>query len=198
VAHHELTLDKLRHDLKTEATWWSIAMGKLDWVKELVRAEEQMEETGIVDFSIGFDNDRTLIQETLNLLQVLKNEFIESATAFNELKASALGRIKIYGIAKTQADYMLFRNGFKMIFSLKEPGQISIRFNFLGPGLSPSPLPTAPPIVGQSSQNLMEEHLLVAKKGPFGDLVWTFKDREIRIDSVVRYHLTLFIQESSK
>lgn len=169
-------------------------MAKLDWVKELVRAEEQMEETGIVDLSIGFDNDRTLAQETLSLLQIMKNEFIESATAFNELKASPLGRIKIYGIAKTQADFMLFRNGFKMIFSLKEPGQISIRFNFLGPGFAASNIPTAQ----TSAQPLMEEHLLIAQKGPFGDLIWTFKDREIRIDSVVRFHLTLFIKESAK
>ena len=169
-------------------------MAKLEWVKDLVRAEEQMEETGIVDLSIGFDNDRTLAQETLSLLQILKNEFIDAATAFNELKASALGRIKIYGIAKTQADFMLFRNGFKMIFSLKEPGQISIRFNFLGPGFTPSALPSAT----QSSQNLMEEHLLVAKKGPFGEMIWTFQEKEIRIDSVVRYHMTLFIKESAK
>jgi hypothetical protein len=170
-------------------------MTKLDWVKELVRAEEQMEESGIVDLSIGFDNERTLSHETLQLLQTLKNEFIEAATAFNELKASALGRIKIYGIAKTQADFMLFRNGFKMIFSMSAPGQISIRFNFLGPGFTPSAIPTA---TSSNSQTLMEEHLLTAKKGPFGELVWTFQDREIRIDSVVRYHLTLFIKESSK
>ena len=170
-------------------------MTKLEWVKDLVRAEEQMEETGIVDLSIGFDNERTLAKESLELLQVLKNEFIEASTAFNELKASALGRIKIYGIAKTQADFMLFRNGFKMIFSLVEPGQISIRFNFMGPGFSsPSPLPT----LGAAAQPLMEEHNLVARKGAFGESVWKFNDQEIRIDSVVRYHMTLFIRESAK
>lgn len=169
-------------------------MPKLDWVKDLVRAEEHMEESGIVDLNIGFDNERTLAKETLDLLQVLKNEFIEASTSFNEMKASALGRIKIYGIAKTQADFMLFRNGFKMIFALKEPGQISIRFNFMGPGFST----TVPSGVPGSAASLMEEHLLTAKKGPFGDLVWTFRDQQIRIDSVVRYHMTLFIKESAK
>ncbi len=169
-------------------------MGKLDWVKELVRAEDQMEETGIVDLSIGFDNERTMAQETLTLLQIMKNEFIDAATTFNEMKASPQGRIKIYGIAKTPADFMLFRNGFKMIFSLKEPGEISIRFNFLGSGFSQASLPT----VNQTAAGLMEEHLINAKKGPFGELLWTFKDQEIRIDSVIRYHLTLFIKESSK
>ena len=169
-------------------------MSKLDWVKDLVRAEEQMEETGMVDLSIGFDNDRTLVQETLKYLQQLKNEFIEAATTFNEIKASALGRIKIYGIAKTQGDFMLFRNGFKMIFSLQAPGQIAIRFNFMGPGFTPSTMPTP----SSAPQTLMEEHLLTARKGPFGELIWTFRDQEIQLLHVVRYHLTLFIKESTK
>lgn len=174
-------------------------MPKLDWVKDLVRAEEQMEESGIVDLQIGFDNDRTLAIETLNLLQLLKNEFIEAATSFNEMKASALGRIKIYGIAKTQADFMLFRNGFKMIFSMKEPGQISIRFNFMGPSFATTPAAAPTMAAGTpGAAPLMEEHLLVAKKGPFGDLVWTFRDQDIRVDSVVRFHLSLFIKESAK
>lgn len=172
-------------------------MHKLDWVKDLVRAEEKMEETGVVDLSIGFDNERTLAKESLELLQVLKNEFIEASATFNEMKTSPLGRIKIYGIAKTQCDFMLFRNGFKMIFSLQQPGEVSIRFNFLGPGLN---IPTEAAIPGSAAraQTLMEEHKLIAKKGPFGELVWTFNQQEIRIDSVVRFHMTLFIRESSK
>ncbi|PIS11572.1 MAG: hypothetical protein COT73_03240, partial [Bdellovibrio sp. CG10_big_fil_rev_8_21_14_0_10_47_8] len=81
-----------------------------------------MEETGLVDMGTGSDDSKFLTNETLRYLQQLKNEFIEAASAFNELKASPLGRIKIYGIAKTHADFMLFRNGFKMIFSMRAPG----------------------------------------------------------------------------
>jgi hypothetical protein len=170
------------------------SMSKLDWVKELVRAEEQMEESGVVDLTGHLESERLLITETLGLLETLKNEFIESATAFNELKASALGRIKIYGIAKTQADFMLFRNGFKMIFSFSEPGKISIRFNFLAPQLSTTSIPS----VNSTSQSLMEEHLLIAKKGPFHEINWTFQEHPINIGALVRYHLSLFIKESAK
>jgi hypothetical protein len=167
---------------------------RIGWIRELVKAEEQMEESGIVDMGTGIDTERTLVQETLNYLQTLKTEFIESATAFNELKASPLGRIKIYGIAKTHADFMLFRNGFKMIFSMKAPGQISIRFNFIGPNYIPSQIPS----VHNTAAPMMEEHLLEAKFGPFQELQWTFENQPVRTQAVVKHHLTLFIKESAK
>lgn len=169
---------------------------RIQWIRDLVRAEEQMEETGIVDLSVGIDSERALVQETLNFLVQMKNQFIEASVAFNELKASALGRLKIYGIAKTPADFMLFRNGFKMIFSLKGPGAISIRFNFIGPSqYIPSQIPT---LQASSATSMMEEHLIVAKVGAFGDVSWTFNDQPIKLANVVRYHMTLFIKESSK
>lgn len=168
---------------------------RIGWIRELVKAEEQMEESGVVDMGTGFaDTERTLVQESLNFLQQLKSEFIESATAFNELKASPLGRIKIYGIAKTHADFMLFRNGFKMIFSLKEPGQVSIRFNFIGPNYIPSQIPS----VANTAAPMMEEHVLEAKFGPFNDMSWTFQGQPVKMQAVVKHHLTLFIKESAK
>jgi hypothetical protein len=169
---------------------------RMNWIRDLINAEEKMDETGVVDISVGYDNEKTLTQETLHYLQAMKNEMIDSANAFNELKNSPLGRIKIYGIAKTQADFMLFRNGYKMIFSLKQPGTISIRFNFLGPNqYIPTQIPTAQTSI---ASQLMEEHQIVAKKGPFNDLQWTYNDQPVQLDAVVRYHMSLFIKESAK
>ncbi len=168
---------------------------RLNWIKDLVKSEQRMEETGVVDMSIGFDNDQILAHETLHFLQLLKNEMIESSNAFNELKSSPLGRIKIYGIAKTQADFMLFRNGYKMIFSMKSPGVISIRFNFLGPNQY---MPSTATNSGQAATQLMEEHLIIAKRGPFKELQWTFLDQKVEFDAMVRYHISLFVRESAK
>jgi len=169
---------------------------RMNWIQDLVKAEERIDETGIVDMSIGFDNEKTLTLETYRYIQNLKNLMIDSANVFNEMKSSPLGRIKIYGIAKTQADFMLFRNGYKMIFSLKAPGVISVRFNFLGPNQYIS---TQTPTANASvTTQLMEEHEIVAKKGPFNDLIWTFQNQEIQIESAVRYHITMFVRESAK
>ncbi len=167
---------------------------KMNWIRELVRAEETMEDVGVIDLGVRADLDRLLVQESLQFLQILKNEFVEAASAFNELKTSPLGRIKIYGIAKTHADFMLFRNGFKMIFSLKSAGQISIRFNFIGPNYLPSQIPTAQ----QSQTAMMEEHILEAKVGAFEDIQWQFQNQQIKVANVVKFHLSLFVRESSK
>ncbi len=94
-------------------------MEKISWIKELVKAEQQMEESGLVDMTFGFDAERVLVQETIQFLMQLKTEFVDASSSFNELKPSALGRIKIYGIAKTHADFMLFRNGFKNDFLIE-------------------------------------------------------------------------------
>ncbi len=169
---------------------------RVQWIRDLVKAEEQMEESGIVDFSVGIDNERALQQETLNFLQQMKNQFIESSVAFNEMKISALGRLRIYGVANTPVDFMLFRNGFKMIFSAKAPGVISIRFNFISPNqYIPSQIPT---MNTSSATNLMEEHEIFAKVGAFGDVTWTFNNLPTKIENIVRYHMSLFIKESAK
>lgn len=167
-------------------------MEKISWIKELVNAEQQMEESGMVDMTYGYDADRMLAQETLQFLLQLKTEFVDASSAFNELKSSPLGRVKVYGIAKTHADFMLFRNGFKMIFSLKAPGEISIRFNFIGS----NPIPT--PGAESMGNTLMEEQLVQAKWGPFGELIWTYQGLPIKLEYMVRHYMTLFLKESSK
>ncbi len=169
-------------------------LDRMSWIKELVRSEENMEENGVVEINDSIDQDRTILVETLNFLNQMKTEFIEASNAFNELKTSAIGRIKVYGIAKTPADFMLFRNGFKMIFSIKQPGQISIRFNFIGPSFIASQIPTAQ----TSTAPIMEEHVLESKPLAFGDYQWTFQGQPVRLASVVKFHLSLFVRESTK
>jgi len=164
---------------------------KFDWVKDLAQRENQLEETGIVEQYSPLDPSRILVEKTLQLLAQLKAGFIESASAFNQWKTSPNGRIKIYGIAKTHSDFMLFRNGFKMVFSMKEPGVISIRYNFLISN------PLVVPEIAHNTASV-EEHLLKAKLSPFGDVTWTFQDTPVTLDSIIRYHTTLFVKESSQ
>lgn len=168
---------------------------RISWIRDLVKSEEQMENSGMIDMAIGAESEQGLTQETLAYLQQLKNSFIDTAQTFNELKGSSLGRVKIYGIAKTQADFMLFRNGFKMIFSMKSPGAISVRFNFIGPT---NYMPTQIPTNLSSTAPLMNEILIEAQLAAFGDLAWSYQGQSVKIETVVKYHMSLFIRESAK
>ena len=168
-------------------------LGKFDWIKELVRAEQQMEESGVVDFSAGFDPDRSLNDETFRFLSRLKEDFIEHSAAFNQMKGLAYGGIKVYGIAKTECDFMLFRNGFKLLFGKRAPGSLSINFQYQGSGFVPGGAATE-----KMADSLMNEDRIEARWGAFGEIIWTHKELQISSEHLVRYYLTRFIRESAK
>ncbi|MCB0377100.1 MAG: hypothetical protein KDD33_01280 [Bdellovibrionales bacterium] len=161
-------------------------MDKLTWIKDLVRAEQDMEESGMISITTGFEPEKHLLNETLLFLIALKREFVDATTAFNQLKGSPLGRIKVYSISQTQADSMLFRNGCKLIFSMKQPGTVSMKFH-RATGINPAFTPMA-----------AEEEFLIAKWGPFGDLNWTYNNQPIKTDYLVKYYTTRFVHESAK
>lgn len=162
------------------------------WIRELVSADEQIEKSVMIDMNLGLDTQRILVNETITYLLRLKTDFAEACAGFNELKPTALGRLKIYGIAKTHADFMLFRNGYKMIFSIKNAGLISIRFHFVGNMAIPQP---------QQKENVtivMDEQLLEAKWGAFEEVLWTYKGQPFKSEYLVRHYMTTFIKESSR
>ena len=161
-------------------------MDKLTWIKDLVRSEQQMEESGVIEVSTGFDPEKHLTNETILFLHSLKTDFVDASTAFNQMKSSPLGRIKVYSISQTQADFMLFRNGFKLIFSFKVPGTISMKFHRAS-GLNPA-----------FEQKPDDEELLVAQWGAFGDLIWSYNGQSVKKDYLVKYYVTRFVKESAK
>ncbi len=168
-------------------------MDRLSWVRDLVRSEDSMELKGQVDLRAGGNPENILNQESLKFLSQLKNSFVEASAIFNESKISTLGRIKIYSIAKTHADFMLFRNSFKMVFSMKAPGVISIRFNFIGATYNTSEIPLSP----TTSVAHVEESIIQGQMGAFNDVQWTFQNKPISMEALVRYHFTVFVREST-
>lgn len=167
-------------------------MDKITWIKDLVRAEQKMEESGVIDYVTGLNPAELLQSETTGFMNKLKSEFIDASSSFNQLKASTVGRIKIYGLSNSATDFMLFRNGFKLVFMVKEPGMVGIRFHYVGTAF------TQPPASDNGQSVPSDEDILQARWGAFGDLVWTFQEQEIKTDFLVRYYLTRFVRESAK
>ncbi|MGE3972929.1 MAG: hypothetical protein AB7F59_00230 [Bdellovibrionales bacterium] len=166
-------------------------MSKLDWVRDLVRSEQQLEEADMVDFTIGFDGQKAVEDETHIFLEKLKESFVDYSSAFNQMKGVAIGNIKIYGIANTKADFMLFRNGQKMIFTMKKPGTVAIKTSHSGF------VPGTPAAVETSSPT--DEDVIEAQWGAFNELHWCFRKTRITdLDNMVRFYLSRFIRESAR
>ena len=166
-------------------------MEKLNWIKELVQAERQMEEAGVVDMEAGFDPNRQVEEATLEFITDLKAAFVEAAAAFNQMKGSTLGQIRIYGISKTKADFMLFRNGFKLIFSMRQPGTLVVSYSAAVAQYIPGQTPTKP-------EEGKQADLLRATWGAFGQLIWTYNDHSINVDYLVRYYMSRFVKDSAR
>ena len=159
---------------------------KLSWIKDLVQNEQQMEESGMIHVTTGFEPEEHLQKETILFLLSLKREFIDTTTVFNQMKGSPLGRVKVYSVSQTQADFMIFRNGFKLIFSMKQPGTISMKFHRPG-GINPA-----------FKEGQSDEEFLMAKWGPFGDMVWSYNNQPIKVNYLIRYYISRFIYESAR
>lgn len=167
-------------------------MEKMNWIKDLVLAEQQMEDSGVVDMSAGFDPEKELEESTAEFMVDLKTAFIEAAAAFNQLKGSSVGTIKIYGISKKKSDFMLFRNGYKLIFSLKSPGVIAVSFGATAPVFVPGST------AAESGHGLGIIDTLKARWGAYGELSWTSNDLPLNLDYLVRYYMSRFVRESTK
>jgi hypothetical protein len=165
-------------------------MKNFDWVKDLVESERKMEESGIIDLSSMPDETRDLKEKTNEFLKVIKDAFVDYSSTFNNLKNSTLGSVKIYGISNTVADFMLFRNGYKLLFTAIEVGRIAISFQAGTAQFLHAP--------GQANAVIGNDEFLDAKYGPFGEMAWTYRGTSVNPEYLVRYYLTRFIRESAK
>lgn len=165
-------------------------MEKLSWIKDLVLAEQQMEESGVVEMEPDYDPGRHLEEATTEFLNDLKHSFVEVSSAFNQLKGSTHGHLRIYGISKTKADFMLFRNGYKLIFSLRQPGVIAVTYSSAGTQYA---LTSA-----RGSDEAEPKDILRAAAGAFGQLVWTHNDHLIDVDHLIRFYMSRFVKDSAK
>jgi len=164
-------------------------MNNLDWIKELVLSEQQMEDSGVINLS-AVDPEAHLEEQTLEFMRDIKTVFIEASATFNQLKGSAAGTVKIYGISNTKADFMLFRNGYKLIFALRRAGEIEVYNSLM---TSHYLAASSEPEAKSAERDALRDHW-----GAFGELQWHYKNLPVKLDFLVRHYLTRFIRESAK
>ncbi|MFN8791730.1 MAG: hypothetical protein ACK5Y2_09795 [Bdellovibrionales bacterium] len=169
-------------------------MEKIQWIQELVESENLVENSGIIESPEDLTQDQLLLQESIRYLIHLKNEFQDATVAFNEMKGESPGLIKVYGIAKTHSDFMLFRHGYKLVVGLKGPGVISLRMNFVPLNM----IPSAPGPEGFKERAIGEECVIEARFGAFGEIHWVFKNVPVNTQYLVKYFFSVFAKESSR
>lgn len=155
------------------------------WIKELVRLEQNMETAGEISLPEAQPSKEQLEEHTIEFMRQLRTAFTAHTAVFNHMKGF-LGSLRIYGIADTQADFMLFRHGHKLVFSVREPGLIAVRMKFNDQ------------LLNNKTPEEEPSDFIKGEWGPFNELKWTYNDQKINIDYLIRYYMTVFVKTSVK
>ncbi len=159
--------------------------GFLAWPAELALEERKMERLGVVDFSNSFKKADLLKRLTREFVKNLRETFQREIEVFNSVRQSQSHFIHLYRVSNTEEDFMLFRNGVKLVVSGERSGHIVLAFNqFLGQIFTPS-----------QQQPTFE---LDATWGAFDQIHWIYRGERVNTDDIVRFFLGEFTRQSYK
>jgi hypothetical protein len=161
------------------------------WIHELAKAEIHPEAERLLQLGKSFDPQQLIEESTIDFLMELREHFNEYARLFNGYSEGG-GRfqeVKVYNIAQTAADFMVFRNQVKLVVSNAAHGVIQVAFaqHVRGTMAIDGQTPGTP----QASQQPGAQDLL-AQVGPFRDIHWTFQGEKVTAEQVAKFYFAEF------
>jgi hypothetical protein len=164
------------------------------WIHELARAEIHPDAEKLLHLGKSFDPQQLVEESTIDFLTELREQFGEFSRVFNSYSESG-GRfqdIKVYAVTQTAADFMLFRNQIKLIFSNSAHGVIQISFaQHVRGALAIDGLDQKTMGSPGYSHNGQSQDLL-AQVGPFRDIFWTFQGEKVLPEQVSKFYFAEF------
>lgn len=167
------------------------------WLHELARAEVHPDAEKLLQLGASFDPQQLVEESTIDFLTGLREHLTEFAKVFNAYSdgSTKFQDIKVYSIAQTAADFMMFRNQVKLVVSNAAHGVIQISFaqhvrgtlNVNGESVQAATAGGARPEAVQASSNE-----LLAQVGPFRDVWWTFQGERVEAEKVAKFYFVEF------
>ena len=159
------------------------------WIHELARAEVHPDAERLLQLGRSFDPQQLVEESTVDFLTELREYFNDYARIFNAYSegASRFQELKVYSVAQTAADFMVFRNQIKLIVSNSAHGIIQIGFaqhtrgNLAMDGQSQAARATT-----AQAQDLL------AQVGPFRDVTWNFQGEKVQPEQVAKFYFAEF------
>ncbi len=162
------------------------------WLHELARAEVHPDAEKLLQLGAALDPHQQVEESTIDFLSDLREQLTEFSRVFNNY--SEAGKVfqetKVYSAAQTAADFMIFRNQVKLMFSNTAHGVIQISFSRHSRGNMV--------VDGQlhTDGGLGQPQELLAQVGPFRDVHWTFQSEKVTPDQVAKFYFAEFIRAS--
>lgn len=174
------------------ATTKDFSPNQTGWIHDLARAEVHPEAERLLGLG-GSLNPHQLVEEsTVGFLMELKDHFNESSRIFNSYSEAGarFQEAKLYSVANTAADFMVYRNQIKLVVTNAAHGIITLAFAqharspFGFDGQNPDAA-NQPPLPSQE---------LIAQVGPFRNVKWTFQGEEVTPSQVAKFYFAEFIR----
>ncbi len=162
------------------------------WIHDLARAEVHPEAERLLGLGIGHDPHQVVEESTIQFLQELRERFTEYSRLFNSYAegGARYQETKIYSVAQTSADFMVYRNQVKLVVSNTAHGVISIQFT--QHQRSPFQFDGSNPENANSSGTSAQE--ILAQVGPFRDVKWTFQGEKVLADQLAKFYFIEFVR----
>ena len=146
------------------------------WASQLAFHERRLEKEGTVDYGLPFKRQEMLGEKTKEFGRLLQATFRKQIELFNQSRKSPAHSIHIYKISRSDEDFLIYRNGIKLIISSQRAGRITLSFNqYLAPN---------------SRSESLGHVELEAVWGPFDQLYWSYKGERVQLMDIVRYFLS--------
>ncbi len=158
---------------------------ELPWPAELALEERRMLREGVVDYSQPINQTEYVRKLSLDYVKNLQKNFKGVLEQFNFTRKDAEALAQIYRVSGTECDFMLFRNGVKLVVSAQKAGRVVFAFNqYLGQVYAPT--------------SGVQSFELEAALGAFQQLHWTYRGERVSSEDVVRYFFTEFVKQSAR
>jgi len=156
------------------------------WIHDLTRSELSPEAEALLNLNRSGAPDQAIEESTVDFLNDLRSFFQEYVRVFNSFSEAGkkFAEIKIFNLTQGAADFMLYRNGVKLIVANTAHGVIQFSYDQHAAAGSKSDLDVPP----------AEE--ILAQMGAFGNVRWTYRSENVEADQVSKHYFSEFSRAS--
>ena len=156
------------------------------WIHDLTRAEISPEAEALYRLSSTAAPDQAIEESTVDYLTDLRAYFQEYVRAFNSFSDAGkkFSEIKIFNLTQGAADFMLYRNGVKLIIANTAHGVIQFSYD-----QHANAAPKTDLVIPQPEE-------ILAQMGAFGAIRWTYRSETVASEQVSKHFFSEFVRTS--
>lgn len=161
------------------------------WIENLALEEINMEQSGVINFNDHLNPSYLLEESSVNFMNKLRDLIEIYVHRFNEYRSNPSSEIKIFKVANTINDFMIFRNSLRLIFARRSDDLINIGFLANGKDIFGARN-------GMNESSQANIHEIRAHIGAFNKITWKYNNQDVDIDALAKHYMTEFIKLSAR